>query len=142
MSIQHSSSQLHLLKPYRPKHFGSMQAYLAERYMSGPKADAILSRVAPEKKKKKRKTATTISTIAGPSGVNLVVDDDSGWGNEGQAMDEDVDDVSEAVVASDRSFKKRRVADNGEESSGWTTVRDGLKREDEVEDVDRLSSGE
>ncbi|EJD00676.1 uncharacterized protein FOMMEDRAFT_136106 [Fomitiporia mediterranea MF3/22] len=98
--------------------------------MSGPKADAILSRVAPEKKKKKRKTATTSSTTAGPSGVNLIVDDDSGWGNGGQGMDEDADDMAEAVVASDRSFKKRRIADNGEESSGWATVREGVKRED------------
>jgi pre-mRNA-splicing factor CWC26 len=32
----------------------SMQAYLAEKYMSGPKADAILSRTT-QKKKKKRK---------------------------------------------------------------------------------------
>ena len=31
----------------------TMQAYLAEKYMSGPKADAILARVGPEKKKKK-----------------------------------------------------------------------------------------
>lgn len=28
-----------------------MQTYLAQTYMSGPEADAILSRMAPEKKK-------------------------------------------------------------------------------------------
>ena len=32
----------------------SMKAYLAEKYMSGPKADAILSKVNPPKKKKRK----------------------------------------------------------------------------------------
>ena len=31
-----------------------MKAYLAEKYMSGPKADAILSKVNPPKKKKRK----------------------------------------------------------------------------------------
>ncbi|THV05631.1 hypothetical protein K435DRAFT_849875 [Dendrothele bispora CBS 962.96] len=39
----------------------SMKAYLAEKYMSGPKADAILSRAGPQKKKK-RKTKDQPST--------------------------------------------------------------------------------
>ena len=36
-----------------------MQAYLAEKYMSGKKADAILAKMAPEKKKKKKKRRET-----------------------------------------------------------------------------------
>ncbi|KAL5480162.1 CWC26 [Sanghuangporus weigelae] len=103
-----------------------MQAYLAEKYMSGPKADAILSRVAPERKKKKRKTDTAASTSAYGFGI---VDEDGDWGGVSKGADEEEDDVAEAVVASDRSFKKRRVAE-GEEESGWATVREGIKRED------------
>ncbi|KAG1840703.1 Pre-mRNA-splicing factor of RES complex-domain-containing protein [Suillus subalutaceus] len=77
-----------------------MQAYLAEKYMSGPKADAILSRTT-QKKKKKRKadTATTASSM----------------------RNDEEEDFAEAAVAKDRSFKKRRV----EEGSGWSTIRAG-----------------
>jgi len=57
-----------------------MQAYLAEKYMSGPKADAILARTAP-KKKKKRKAES--STAASGSGSAMIVDADGGWGDEG-----------------------------------------------------------
>ena len=103
-----------------------MQAYLAEKYMSGPKADAILARVGPEKKKKKRKTETAASTSSYSYGI---VDEDGGWGGGGKGKDEEDDDVGEAVVASDRSFKKRRVAE-GEEGSGWATIREGIKKEE------------
>ncbi|KAF9042639.1 hypothetical protein BDZ89DRAFT_1128545 [Hymenopellis radicata] len=90
-----------------------MKAYLAQKYMSGPKADAILARSAPKKKKRKTTTAT--------SGVSLVKDDDGGWGDE-QARD-DPDDAAEAVVeVSDRSFKKRKR--EGEADSGWAVVRE------------------
>jgi pre-mRNA-splicing factor CWC26 len=102
-----------------------MQAYLAEKYMSGPKADAILSHTAPKKKKKRKPDA-------GPtgSGSARIVDDDAGWGGAANlmAVEEDDDDAAEAVVASDRSFKKRRTEPGGGggegESSGWTTVRE------------------
>ena len=102
----------------------SMQAYLAEKYMSGPKADAILSHTAPKKKKKRK--PDTGSTTGG--GAMIVDDDDPGWGGASNltGMDE-CEDVAEAVVASDRSFKKRRMEpDNGGgvEASGWTTVRE------------------
>ncbi|KAG1743428.1 Pre-mRNA-splicing factor of RES complex-domain-containing protein [Suillus lakei] len=92
-----------------------MQAYLAEKYMSGPKADAILSRTT-QKKRKKRKddTATTASS--------MLVDDDAGWAGESSRRD-DEEDFAEAAVAKDRSFKKRRV----EEGSGWSTIRAGEK---------------
>ncbi|KAJ3972263.1 Pre-mRNA-splicing factor of RES complex-domain-containing protein [Lentinula raphanica] len=93
----------------------SLKAYLAEKYMSGPKADAILARD-PLKKKKKRKAKDE-----GQSGSKaLVKDDDAGWGNY-QSNDED--DITEAVVEKDRGFKKRKVVASGEGSSGWTTIR-------------------
>ncbi|KAH7915662.1 Pre-mRNA-splicing factor of RES complex-domain-containing protein [Hygrophoropsis aurantiaca] len=93
-----------------------MQAYLAEKYMSGPKADAILSRTAP-KKKKKRKAETQAKS--------MFVDEDAGWGDERR---EEEDEMEDAVVAKDRSFKKRRVVP-AEEDSGWATVREGVKEE-------------
>ncbi|KAI0066993.1 hypothetical protein BV25DRAFT_1796202 [Artomyces pyxidatus] len=90
----------------------SMQAYLAQKYMSGPKADAILSRTAPKKKKKRRASpgAPTAST-------SRIKDEDADWAVEEPAED----DAAEAIVASDRAFKKRRVEDGG---AGWTTVRE------------------
>jgi pre-mRNA-splicing factor CWC26 len=99
----------------------SMQAYLAQKYMTGPKADAILARAAP-KKKKKRKAES--STPAAGSGSAMIVDADGGWGDEGK---DDVgdDDVAEAVVEKDRGFKKRRV----EGGSNWETIQPGIKEE-------------
>ncbi|KAG6842322.1 hypothetical protein C0991_010610 [Blastosporella zonata] len=98
----------------------SLKSYLAEKYMSGPKADAILAKTAPLKKKK-RKAPTPAQT---PSLANLR-DEDGGWGPEEK---EEADDVVEAVVASDRGFKKRRVEPTGE-GSGWATLREGIKQE-------------
>ncbi|EGN98599.1 hypothetical protein SERLA73DRAFT_181137 [Serpula lacrymans var. lacrymans S7.3] len=88
-----------------------MQAYLAEKYMSGPKADAILSRTAPKKKKRK---------VEASSKSMLVDEDIAGWG---EMRKDDEEDTTDAVVASDRSFKKRRAAPK-EEGSGWATVRE------------------
>ncbi|KAI0300172.1 Pre-mRNA-splicing factor of RES complex-domain-containing protein [Multifurca ochricompacta] len=95
----------------------SMQAYLAEKYMSGAKADAILSRTAPKQKKKRRPDAT----LSGGSAI--IVDDDAGWGDINDNIEVEGYDVADAVIASDRAFKKRRVED-GEGGSGWTIVRD------------------
>ncbi|KAL1697036.1 Pre-mRNA-splicing factor of RES complex-domain-containing protein [Schizophyllum commune] len=102
------------------------QAYLAAKYMSGPKADAILSKVG--KKKKRKAPAANAPT---PSG-GVVVHDDSAWGEQ---REEEEEDLTEAVVASDRKFKKRKVA-RAEEGSGWTTVAGGeggstIKQEDD-----------
>lgn len=110
----HSSSLPFRTRPWLP----TMQAYLAEKYMSGPKADAILSRVA-QKKKKKRKGDTTAITAS-----SLLVDDDAGWGGGSSKLDEE-EDITEAVVAKDRSFKKRRVDESS--GSGWSTIRGGEK---------------
>ena len=95
----------------------SMKAYLAAKYMSGPKADAILARASTSSsspKKKKRKLASASTT-----GTSFIQDDDvAGWGDEAKDAEED---ETEVVVASDRSFKKRQRAD---ENSGWATVRE------------------
>jgi len=103
-----------------------MQSYLAAKYMSGPKADAILARSsngAP--KKKKRKTAPIAST----SKTSAMIKDDDilGWGSNPKEVAEEDDDDTEAVVASDRGFRKRQRVD---ESSGWATVREGEKKEE------------
>lgn len=88
------------------------KAYLAAKYMTGPKADAILARTTHKKKKLKTEPSTT-SALA-----YKLVDDDGGWGDEKK---DDGDDIEEAVVASDRSFKKK-AASGG---AGWATIRAG-----------------
>src|ERR1700692_2564895 len=69
----------------------SMQAYLAEKYMTGPKADAILARVAPKKKKKRKAESSSMATSSGSA---MIVDTDGGWGDEGK--DEGGDDLADA----------------------------------------------
>ena len=59
-----------------------MKAYLAEKYMSGPKADAILSRLGPQKKKKRKANEISNTQASG----SLVVDNDGGWGDEANAV--------------------------------------------------------
>ncbi|KAG9315194.1 Pre-mRNA-splicing factor of RES complex-domain-containing protein [Chiua virens] len=120
-----------------------MQAYLAQKYMSGPKAEAILSRAAP---KKKRRKAADGSATSGPS---QFVDEDAGFGDEhSRQREEEEDELAEATIATDRSFKKRKTDDR----SGWTTVKEGVKREESppipldeqptvVEDVQSFKGG-
>ncbi|KAH7344726.1 Pre-mRNA-splicing factor of RES complex-domain-containing protein [Rhizoctonia solani] len=91
----------------------SMQAYLASKYMSGPKADAILARTGDKPKKKKRKVAADAST----STPGFIHDDDGGWGREKKDSDDD-EDIKEAQMASDRSFKKKT-------KSNWAIVQPG-----------------
>ncbi|OBZ67299.1 Pre-mRNA-splicing factor CWC26 [Grifola frondosa] len=97
-----------------------MQAYLAAKYMSGPKADAILARTSSgAPKKKKRKTTASTSTPGASS--SIIKDEDIlGWGD--APRDEEEDDIAEAVIAEDRRFKKRQRKDA---ESGWTTLREG-----------------
>ncbi|KIY43942.1 hypothetical protein FISHEDRAFT_67691 [Fistulina hepatica ATCC 64428] len=95
-----------------------MKAYLAEKYMSGPKADAILTKVGHKKKRKAHG-----DDAAGPS-TSMIVDDDGGWGDQ---VTKDADIEAEAVVASDRQFKKRKAAHTSE-SSGWSTIQEGIKQ--------------
>ncbi|KAI0630971.1 Pre-mRNA-splicing factor of RES complex-domain-containing protein, partial [Trametes polyzona] len=99
----------------------SLKAYLAEKYMSGPKADAILSKVGQPKKKKRK---TTASAATSSSSASFIKDDDlTGWGDLPREDADDEDDLDEAVIASDRRFKKRQRTDA---DSGWQTVQEGL----------------
>lgn len=101
----------------------TMQAYLAEKYMSGPKAEAILALKDPNKAKKSTKKKRKAAAASGPS---MFIDEDAGFGGDPSGQ-HDEEDSAEAVVASDRTFKKRRMA--GEEASGWTTVRESVRQE-------------
>lgn len=98
-----------------------MKAYLAAKYMSGPKADAILARASTSSsvpKKKKRKVAASSSTASS----SFIKDDDlSGW--QANIKDPEEDDAEDAVMeTSDRAFRKRQKTEG---SSGWATVREG-----------------
>jgi pre-mRNA-splicing factor CWC26 len=95
-----------------------MKAYLASKYMSGPKADVILAKTAPQKKKKRKKDA---SNVTGGGGARIV-DEDSVWPGEGSHKEEEAEDLAEAVVASDRGFKKRKT---GQGDASWITLKDG-----------------
>lgn len=92
-----------------------MQAYLASKYMSGPKADAILSRTTTVGGKKKKRKAASSATASS----SMIKDEDlAGW----EAVPQEVEDETEdMVVAEDRGFKKRQKRDEG---SGWATVRE------------------
>jgi len=98
----------------------AMQAYLAAKYMSGPKADAILARTSSKKKKRKANGPSTST-----SGT-IIRDEDVSW-TETPADEED--DIKDAVVEKDRGFKRRRVEGGGNEAvaGGWATIREGAK---------------
>ncbi|KAF6755475.1 pre-mRNA-splicing factor CWC26 [Ephemerocybe angulata] len=103
-----------------------LKSYLAEKYMSGPKADAILAKTASQTKKKRKKGTASTSTSAAGGGV-MLVDEDAGWPSKDRGRggdDDDEDALKEAVVASDRGFKKRKVGKEGD--STWVTVQEGL----------------
>ncbi|KAJ7589473.1 Pre-mRNA-splicing factor of RES complex-domain-containing protein [Mycena floridula] len=91
-----------------------LKAYLAQKYMSGPKADAILSRTAPKKKKRKKGENAAASS-------SMVRDEDAGlgWVAEPTKEEDDDLDIADAVVEKDRGFKKRKV-----DESGWKTIRE------------------
>ncbi|KDQ08658.1 hypothetical protein BOTBODRAFT_37809 [Botryobasidium botryosum FD-172 SS1] len=101
----------------------SMKEYLASKYMSGPKADAILSRSStsqPLKKKKKRKIGAGEPSTSTSTSSSYIRDEDGGWG---AADANGAEEEEEVVVASDRSFKKRGAAGGEGEGEGWTTIR-------------------
>ena len=108
----------------------SKKAYLAEKYMSGPKADAILARTTTKKKKRKADTASSNPIASGSSG--FIVDDDASWVL--PPHDEDEEDIEDALVVKDRTFKRRKVNDLSSgghrgtmksDGGGWTTVQEG-----------------
>ena len=132
-------------KPSSPSSFTmstSRKAYLAEKYMSGPKADAILARTAGKKKKRKAGASNPNPAASGSSG--FIVDDDASWVAPPKD-DEEEEDLEDALVVKDRSFKRRKVDDDpssaggttksggGGGGSGWTTIQEGAngtERED------------
>ncbi|KIM39794.1 hypothetical protein M413DRAFT_446720 [Hebeloma cylindrosporum] len=98
----------------------NLKEYLAEKYMSGAKADAILSKAAPLKKKKRKAKDVTEPQF----GVSMIRDEDGGWGE--IEKEDDNDDIAGAVVEKDRGFKKRKVAASAAAESSWITVQEGL----------------
>lgn len=108
-----------------------MKAYLAAKYMSGPKADAILAHASTDKPKRKKRKTTSSTAIASSSSTSFIKDDDvTGWRTDKHSQDED-EDASEAVVASDRGFKKKQGAGG---QSAWATIREGEKEDEEPVD--------
>jgi len=104
-----------------------LKAYLAEKYMSGAKAEAILSKVAPQKKKKRKTAASASSSVSGAR----IVDEDGGWVDQPQ---DDTEDLEEAVIENDRGFKKRKVDQKvSETSGGWAIIQESIKQEEEQE---------
>ncbi|GJN89212.1 hypothetical protein Rhopal_002191-T1 [Rhodotorula paludigena] len=98
-----------------------LQAYLAAKYMSGAKADAILERSGEDGKRRKKKrrvdtygssAAPTASTSGGTGGF-VVDDDDSGWAKE-------VEEEEYKPVVEERrgQFKAKAKADS------WATIRE------------------
>lgn len=83
--------------------------YLAEKYMSGPKCDAILARTSHTTKKRKVDQDVTLTLS-----YKLIDDDNGGWMKDDG---DDRDDIKEAVVVKDRSFKKKLTS--------WATIREG-----------------
>ncbi|GAA5968652.1 hypothetical protein JCM3765_004151 [Sporobolomyces pararoseus] len=103
-----------------------LQAYLASKYMSGAKADAILERSTSSssdstKKRKKRKVETTTTTstfqpIASGSGLKVADEDDFGWTKAGEIED----DEFKPVVEEKRGQFKAKSGTN----STWSTIRE------------------
>jgi len=122
--IYHNKIQVTISVSYSPlarltTTMSNLKAYLAEKYMSGPKADAILAKTAPQKKKK-RKAKELTQAVGGV----VIRDDDGGWGDAKREEEED-EDLAEAVVEKDRGFKKRKVAGSATESN-WITIDEGV----------------
>ncbi|GAA6002459.1 hypothetical protein JCM10207_001133 [Rhodosporidiobolus poonsookiae] len=97
-----------------------LQAYLAAKYMSGAKADAILDRSGNEdgkRRKKKRKVdAGGAAPVASGSGGGLVIADDDGmgWGRK----DDEEEEYKPVVEERRGQFKAKAKADS------WATIRD------------------
>lgn len=106
----------------------AMKAYLAGKYMSGPKADAILARTSTKKRKPKPGALDPSATTSqsGASSSSFIVDDDASLVP--PPKDDYEDDLGDAVVVKDRSFKRRKVDElppgQTKKSDGWTTVRE------------------
>lgn len=121
----------------------SVQAYLAQHYLSGPKADAILARhqqaqssssIDGEKKKKRRKKVhTTTNDDNGSSSALRMRDDDEDWKRSHAADEDDEDDYRGAQVVKEakrQQFKK----------GGWANV--GSSEDPRVANEDQEEEGD
>ena len=86
----------------------SMKAYLAAKYMSGPKAEAILARTAPSTgKKKKRKVASSSTTASA-----MIKDDDiAGWEDIPQEPEDEVEEGEGDNCETKSQWRDRGVRD-------------------------------
>lgn len=103
---------------------------MAQKYMSGPKADAILAKVSDATTKKKKKRKAKDGETSNAATFIKDTDDDLRWG---KPIDDEPEEA-EAVVEKDRSFKKRKV-EPASDGGGWITVRDQEPAEEPVEEV-------
>ncbi|WWD01259.1 hypothetical protein V866_008202 [Kwoniella sp. B9012] len=95
-----------------------LKAYLADKYMSGPKRDAILARSSDptmKKKKKKPKNEDYIGGSKGESSGGLMLKDEDEWKVRDRDDDEDMEDGDAPVIGKGLStFQKSK--------SSWSTV--------------------
>ncbi|CAD6950664.1 unnamed protein product [Tilletia laevis] len=111
----------------------ALQAYLASKYLSGPKADAILARAGDDqhkKKKKKRKHDDLNASSNGGGGLKLLDEDEVRGGAGGSSRDDAEDLVDAQVVDGPKQSKFSRSAFT--QLSGGIAVK---KEEEEEEDT-------
>lgn len=78
-----------------------LQAYLAAKYMTGAKADAILDRAgedAPKRRKKKRKVDGGSVVVAEGGGMIIADDDGMGWARQKEKDEEEDGRPGEYIV--------------------------------------------
>lgn len=99
----------------------SKQAYLAAKYMSGPKAEAILANAPKSNSSRKRKRKSPQPSC---SSAFVLQDNDAPWSSTLVSQNNEDDDESvpptNATFSSDRGFKDQRRDADG---SGWETIR-------------------
>lgn len=87
----------------------NLKAYLASKYLSGPKADAILSKLDSNGKKKRKKRKDGPSTEQSASGSGLKIADDSdSWKRKNDSEDEE-DGRPQVEKIKESKFKKAKV---------------------------------
>ncbi|KAM0749203.1 hypothetical protein T439DRAFT_326948 [Meredithblackwellia eburnea MCA 4105] len=91
-----------------------LKTYLASKYGSGAKAEAIVAHSTGEKRKKKKRK---VDGSAGAGGGGMIIDDDDGgWGKKDE---EDEDEFKPVVEQTRGQFKSKATT-----SSSWATVRE------------------
>ncbi|GAA5857532.1 hypothetical protein JCM8547_009325 [Rhodosporidiobolus lusitaniae] len=93
-----------------------LQAYLAAKYMTGAKADAILERADGEgkRRRKKRKVEAAAPVASGSGGGLMIADQDGAWG----AKEEEEEEFKPVVEERRGEFKAKA------KSASWATIRD------------------